>query len=231
MDTAAPAGKSIIAISRRNLIQDLVRTYAVFIDERQVGTVSPWRTRRFVVDPGQHVVRLRVGSRYSSSDEVPVDVPVGQVETLRTWSRLRRLPFSLNGFVTVLVNPNGYGLGPTEWDPFGLWGNPRPWITLSRDKPKPGPRRFDAGGPEPTKPSPGEENALIRFLDESQFSLVRHGYRIDDVDRFIAKVKNQLEVGEVLTGQEVSVSFDTAFKGYAKPQVDVFMESLRTNLS
>lgn len=226
----APPGKAIIAISRRNVIQDAVRRYSVFIDDERVGTLSAWRTGFFEVLPGHHVVRLRIDSGYSSSDDVPVDVAAGHIEHLRTWARVRRLPLSWKGMLTFLVNPNGYGLGVGEWDPFGLWGNPRPWIVLGRDKPVPGPRRFDAGAHDPISQEP-HSNPLIRFIDETTFSLARHGYRIDDVDRFIEKLRLRMVAGDAPSAQDLAVTFETAYRGYEKAQVDVFMDSLRTNLA
>jgi DivIVA domain-containing protein len=219
----------MIVVSRRNVIQDAVRRYSVFIDDERVGTLSAWRTGFFEVSPGHHVVRLRIDSGYSSSDDVLVDVAVGNVEHLRTWARVRRLPLSWKGIVTFLVNPNGYGLGVAEWDPFGLWGNPRPWIMLGRDRPVPGPRRFDdepEAGSQESHSSP-----LVRFIDETTFALERHGYRIDDVDRFIGKVRVRIEAGEAPSAQDLAVTFETTYRGYEKAQVDVFMDSLRTNLA
>lgn len=225
-------GQGGIAISRRNLWQDAVRSYTVFIDDRPVGTVAPWQTQQFEANPGRHTVRLRVGSGYSSSGDVPVDVRAGHVETLRTWSRARRLPFSWKGILTLLLNPTGYGAWTFNWDPFGLWGNPRPWIVLSHEKPQPGPRRFDADiRSETSAQLASAQTPLVRFLDESQFNLERHGYRVDDVDRFISRLRLRLQEDEKPTASELAVAFDTAARGYSKTQVDVFLEAVKANLS
>jgi hypothetical protein len=221
----------MIAISRRNLIQDAVRRYTVFIDDKAVGTIPPLRSRRFVVPPGHHVVRLTVGSGPSSSDEVPVDVEMGRIARLRTWARQRRLPFSIKGVLTFLVNPGGFGLGLWAWDPFGLWGDCWPWITLHQGKPQPGPRRFDArSSPPSTEASLRADTPLVRFVREARFDVQRNGYSVEDVDRFTARLVARLEDGETLTARDLDVTFRRGILGYARSQVDAFVESVKANI-
>lgn len=220
-----------IEIARRTALQDVARRYTVLIDDQPVGTISLWGTRSFEVIPGHHVVRLRAGTGQSSSGDVPVEVQARQVARLRTWSRLRRLPFSIKGIVTFFINPSGYGLGTWEWDPFGLWGNPRPWIILSREKPHPGPRRFDADETAPTSDRhPSVQSPLLRLLEDAEFDLDRHGYRADDVDRFIAKLRLCVESGVAIGASDLDVTFDTGHRGYSQAQVDVFIEAVKDNL-
>ena len=143
-------------------------SYTVMIDDRPVGALSGWRTGQYVVPEGHHIVRLRgSGSRNGFSADVAVDVEAGQAVRLRTWSRLRKLPFTWKGVVTFVLSPTGqaylYPFG-SDLDPFALWGNPLPWIVLGERPPRPGPVRFDAtydDTPEPSRQLSNQEAAIV----------------------------------------------------------------------
>jgi hypothetical protein len=115
--------------------------YDVLIDGELVGRLRHLRSHTFAVTPGRHAVQLR--SQSASSDSVSLSVESGQIRTLRTWSRLRRLPLTWKGALTGIINPFGYGMLGFEFDPWGLWGSPKPWIVMSEGAPKSGPKRFD----------------------------------------------------------------------------------------
>ena len=106
--TSADPDSGVITVSRRTVVQDVLVPYVVMLDHRPVGRLWGWRTRRFVVPVGRHVVRLR-GPRHGSSSDVVVEVQPSQTIRLRTWSRLRRVPFTWRGVLTFLLNPTGHG--------------------------------------------------------------------------------------------------------------------------
>jgi hypothetical protein len=137
-----------IRVSRRTMIQDVVVEYDVTIDGDSVGRLRHLRSHTFAVAPGQHTVQLR--SRSSSSECLSLAVEPGQIRTLRTWSRLRRLPLTWKGALTGIINPFGSGTLGFEFDPWGLWGSPKPWIVMSESAPQSGPKRFDGSDYEAT---------------------------------------------------------------------------------
>jgi hypothetical protein len=107
-----------ICIVRRQLWQDILRRYTVFIDHIAVGKVAAFQSRRYAVDPGKHTVQLRiVNTGKSRSDEFSIEVVSGQTRVLRT-ARL-----TLKNFVVLplaMFNPDRFA--------------PRPWIRLSLEE-------------------------------------------------------------------------------------------------
>jgi hypothetical protein len=89
-----------VVIKRRTILQDLVRSYTVFVDSVPVGKLWAFQTGRYAVTPAMHRVRLAiVNTGTAASADVDVDVPVGETRVLRTEGRglanLIKLPFSL----------------------------------------------------------------------------------------------------------------------------------------
>lgn len=77
-----------MVIKRRNLIQDAVRSYTVFIGDAAVGKMWAFQTKTFAVSPGHHDVQLRIiNIGRSCSDVFRVKVTPGGRIVLRTQSR------------------------------------------------------------------------------------------------------------------------------------------------
>lgn len=55
-------GAAAITIARRTVLQDLVRRYAVFIDDKPVGYLWAFQTGSYEVSPGPHRVRLAMAN-------------------------------------------------------------------------------------------------------------------------------------------------------------------------
>src|ERR1700721_1854976 len=112
---AGEAQAGTICIVRRQLWQDILRRYTVFIDHVAVGKIAAFQTRRFAVDPGTHLVQLRiVNTGRSRSDEFSIDILSGQTRVLKT---VRQSLKSLLVLPLAMVNPDRFA--------------PRPWIRLS----------------------------------------------------------------------------------------------------
>ena len=111
-----------IEIARRTIIQDLFRRYVVLIDGQPVGRIWPRQTRRYVVPPGQHSVRLSPKEAISwvpgraSSDEIPISVSPGQTQRLETVGQ--GASSYRPTFQSIL----------TRWVPSGMYD--RPWIVV-----------------------------------------------------------------------------------------------------
>lgn len=104
-----------IRVVRRQIFQDAVRRYTVFVDGVPVGKLAARQSGQYSVAPGQHVVQLRiVNTGTSRSDEVTVSVLAGQTRVLKTKSL---------GVKNIFLAP----LGIFNPDRFA----PRPWIRLS----------------------------------------------------------------------------------------------------
>jgi hypothetical protein len=61
--------------------RDKLRAYKIFVDGRRVGSVRRGGTRETTVEPGVHVVQLRID--WCSSREVEVEIPDGGRSVLR----------------------------------------------------------------------------------------------------------------------------------------------------
>ena len=123
MDVPAPGGA--ITISRRTVIQDLLRRYTVFIDGVAVGYLWPFQTRRYEVATGLHHVRLAMPTTgTASSDEVAVDVTSGATRVLRTHGRGLRKYITLPIATVISIRSRVTG------KPFESRWYKRPWIIL-----------------------------------------------------------------------------------------------------
>lgn len=226
----------VITVSRRTVVQDALVPYVVMVDNRPAGRLWGWRTRRFVVPGGRHVVRLR-GSRNGFSSDVVVEVQPGQTVRLRTWSRLRRLPFTWRGVLTFLVNPTGHGYWYTlsfEVDPFGLWGNPRPWIVLGQRPPRPGPVRFDSsyGDGSSSRPLSDTEAAIIELVGAVTFKAERNGYNPEDVDHLLRALTIRAQRGDPISVAHITdYELRLAKRGYDRHEVEQLLRRLRQQVA
>jgi hypothetical protein len=102
--TASPVGTESTLVIKRRAIQDLARSYAVFLDEAHVGKLCGFQTGNYKVTPGPHKVRLAIiNTGSASSGDVEVDVPMGSTRVLRTVGRgvanFFKLPFATSAGV------------------------------------------------------------------------------------------------------------------------------------
>ena len=86
--TSNPDASSMIVIKRRTVLQDLVRSYTVFVDDSAVGKLWAFQSGRYRITPGKHRVRLAIlGTGTASSADVEVTVPRNGEVVLRTCGR------------------------------------------------------------------------------------------------------------------------------------------------
>jgi hypothetical protein len=126
--TPMSSDSGVISVSRRTMIQDLVRRHVVIIDGQPRGHLRAFQTGSYPVSTGAHIVRLAPAEAVdwepgrSSSENVDVDVRAGETRYLRTTGRGRS------------------GLMPTWRDVLAFRISPqgqyrRPWIVLDlRDR-------------------------------------------------------------------------------------------------
>jgi hypothetical protein len=98
-----------IVVKRRNVLQDAVRSYTVFIDDKPVGKMWAFQTKSFEVSSGAHQLQLKiVHTGKSCSDIFPVEVAPEGRYVFRTHSRgllnALKLPFALPGGAAALAN-------------------------------------------------------------------------------------------------------------------------------
>ncbi len=118
-------GQGTITVSRRTLIQDLLRRYTVFIDGAAMGYIWAFQTKRYEVAAGIHQVRLAMPTTgTASSDQIPVDVASGGTRTLRTRGRGLRSYITLPIATAVSIRSRITG------HPFETRWYKRPWIIL-----------------------------------------------------------------------------------------------------
>jgi hypothetical protein len=151
---------------------------------------------------------------------------------LRTWSRLRRLPFTWKGFVTMVLNPMGTGFGyalGVDLDPFSLWGDPDPWIVLGERPPAAGPVRFDASHIDgaPSRVLSTREATILEQVATTTFTAEHQGYNAGDVDHLLLAIAVRAQRGDpmsagLITGYEIR----GARRGYSKREVDDFLKRL-----
>lgn len=99
METGSGAGSRIV-IKRRTVVQDLVRSYTVFIDGKPAGKLWAFQTGRYDVAPGKHTVRLAiVGTGTAASANIEIRTSEQAETVLRTVGRgvanFLKLPLSL----------------------------------------------------------------------------------------------------------------------------------------
>ena len=86
--SADPGNLGSIVIKRRNILQDAVRSYSVFIDGVVVGKIWAFQTKVFTVVPGHHELQLKiVNTGKSWSDVFRIDVVPGTHLVFRTHAR------------------------------------------------------------------------------------------------------------------------------------------------
>ena len=78
-----------VVIKRRNILQDVVRSYAVFIDGVIVGKIWAFQTKVFTVVLGPHELQLKiVNTGKSCSDVFKINVSPGNRLVFRTHARV-----------------------------------------------------------------------------------------------------------------------------------------------
>lgn len=112
METDAQGSQ--IKIVRSKIGQDVNQKYSVYIDGRLVGSLGPFKTGVYAVEPGTHQIRL-AGSGRNESDTLTVKLGPGESQGLHTKSH----GFGKNSLVM---------LGFFFPDRF----IPRPWIVLKK---------------------------------------------------------------------------------------------------
>jgi hypothetical protein len=87
----------LVVVKRRTILQDVARSYSVFIDGQIVGELWPFQTGRYRVTPGSHTVRSAIiNTGTSSSDALKIEATVGSTTIIQTKSR---------GIVANLMTP------------------------------------------------------------------------------------------------------------------------------
>jgi hypothetical protein len=114
-----------VVIKRRNIVQDAVRSYAVFIDGVTVGKVWAFQTKVLSVAPGPHELQLKIVDTGRSCSEVfKIDVIPGGRLVFRTQSRGLRnflmIPFVLPAGARALARGEQLQSKHYEW----------PWIRI-----------------------------------------------------------------------------------------------------
>jgi hypothetical protein len=120
-----------IVVKRRTLIQDAVRSYTVFIDDRAVGKMWAFQTKTFPVSPGRHALQLKiVHTGRSCSDVFQVDAAAGRRFVFRTHSRgvksFITLPFAIPDGVAAIARGETLESKHYQW----------PWIRLRPEEPE-----------------------------------------------------------------------------------------------
>ena len=71
--------QAVITVERvRNAWRDVLRGYAVLIDDVRVGSLENGMTQRFLVEPGKHSVQMKID--WCSSPSIDVNVAAGHEE-------------------------------------------------------------------------------------------------------------------------------------------------------
>jgi hypothetical protein len=114
-----------IVIKRRNILQDVVRSYAVFIDGGAIGKIWAFQTKVLTVAPGPHELQLKIiNTGRSCSDVFKIDVSPGNRLVFRTHARGLKnalmLPFALPAGAKALARDEQLQSKYYEW----------PWIRL-----------------------------------------------------------------------------------------------------
>jgi hypothetical protein len=120
-----PGNLVSVVIKRRNIVQYVVRSYAVVIDGLVVGKIWAFQTKGFTVAPERHELQLEiVNTGRSCSDVFKIDVNPGNRLVFRTHARGLKntlmLPFALPAGAKALARDEQLQSKYYEW----------PWIRL-----------------------------------------------------------------------------------------------------
>ena len=120
-----------IVVKRRTWIQDLVRSYTVFVDGVPVGKLWALQTGVYRVTPGPHKVRLAIiNTGTASSGDIAVDARAGYIQVLRTKGR---------GIVNSLKLPLSFPAGiesQLSGEPLKSPYYKGPWINVRVEPPQ-----------------------------------------------------------------------------------------------
>lgn len=118
-----------IVVKRRNVLQDVVRSYTVFIDGVAVGKMWAFQTKSFGVVPGRHELQLKiVHTGRSCSDVFRVDATPGSRLVFQTHFRgvKNYLPLPLVSLLGAVALARGKKLESKHYE----W----PWIRMALKK-------------------------------------------------------------------------------------------------
>ena len=123
--TGPSADLGSVVIKRRNIVQDAVRSYAVFIDGVIVGKIWAFQTKVFIVVPGPHELQLKIINTGKSCSEVfKIEVKPGSRLVFRTHARglknILSLPLALRARSEALARDEKLQSKYYEW----------PWIRM-----------------------------------------------------------------------------------------------------
>ena len=207
---AIPGGEARIAIVRRSIVKDTLRTYSIHVDGVRVGRLWPFQTGRYDVTSGRHDISVRIGSRAGAGAPLAsVDVTAGQTKAFRVVGPPMMLDWS--------AFP---GFGFLTWQRGS-------WITLKPLAP------FVGDSNQPTRDSRelvGKQSAhdLIR---DANFGNSARGYDPEQVEAFLAAVKSRCSLGEQIPSAEVvNATLDAVIRGYTYDDVDHFLSRLAVSI-
>jgi hypothetical protein len=120
-----PGNLGSIVIKRRNILQDAVRSYAIFIDGVVVGKIWAVQTKVFTVVPGPHELQLKIiDTGKSCSDMFKLDVRPGNRLIFGTHARGLKsalmLPLALSAGAKAMAADERLRSKYYEW----------PWIRM-----------------------------------------------------------------------------------------------------
>jgi DivIVA domain-containing protein len=203
-----PDGRARIAIGRRSLIKDTLRSYSIHVDGVRVGRLWPLRTGRYDVLPGHHEISVRVGNRTSAGVQLTsVELAVGQTRAFRVVGP------------RVILDWRAFpGFGFLTW-------RPGPWIVL---RPLP-PFANDSSQPMPGGHGLVSQKAVHDIIRHSELSRSARGYDPEQVDAFVASVESRVTLGAQIPSAEFAdVTFDHVLRGYTYVDVDQLLTRLAT---
>jgi len=96
---------SIIIIKRDRQYADSLRSYRVFLDDREIGTVSRHKEKEFHISPGKHIIQLKID--WCKSNQLEFEIERDQVINFICGTNLKGLKI-LIGFIYVLIRAKNY---------------------------------------------------------------------------------------------------------------------------
>jgi hypothetical protein len=118
-----------IVVKRRNVLQDVVRSYTVFIDDVAAGKTWAFQTKSFEVVPGRHELQLKiVNTGRACSDVFRVDVTPGSRFVFQT--HFRGVKNYLTLALAVLPGAAALARGEKLESKYYKW----PWIRMALKK-------------------------------------------------------------------------------------------------